>query len=216
MIDCMQVNLMIAIGELMLKPSELIGLTAMPLWQDISLKLYKDFAEEYLVNTLFRYYLKDGQVLEVHFTEEGIYHMLGIQHINGKISGEAFFDKIDEGLDFNSFVQTKGMKKRFNDFKHRIRSFACIFEIMRNNKLFYVKNHILNGATINVEYIKHGIINEKGINVGIRKMNGLLTAFTVLVDRAINPIATIDGLQPVEVVRLEIIRNHRIVEEINY
>ena len=67
-----------------------------------------------------------------------------------------------------------------------------------------------------MEYIKHGIINEKGINVGIRKMNGLLTAFTVLVDRAINPIATIDGLQPVEVVRLEIIRNHRIVEEIKY
>lgn len=77
----------------MLTPSELTRLAAMPLWQDISLKLYKDFAEEYLVNTLFRYYLKDGQVLEVHFTEEGIYHMLGIQHINGKISGEAFLKK---------------------------------------------------------------------------------------------------------------------------
>ena len=31
-----------------------------------------------------------------------------------------FFEKIDNGLDFDSFVQTKGMKKRFNDFKHRI------------------------------------------------------------------------------------------------
>jgi len=200
----------------MLIVSELINLTDMPQWQDISLKLYKEFSEEYLVNTMFRYYLKNGQVLEVHFSEEGIYHMLGIQHINGKISGEAFFDKIDEGLDFNSFVQTKGMKKRFNDFKHRIRSFACIYEIMRNNKLFYVKNHILNGTTINVEYIKHGIINEKGINIGIRKMNGLLTAFTVLVDRAINPTATIEGLKPVEVIRLEIIRNHKLAEKIEY
>ena len=30
----------------MLTPSELIDLAAMPLWQEISLKLYKDFAEE--------------------------------------------------------------------------------------------------------------------------------------------------------------------------
>ena len=60
------------------------------------------------------------------------------------------------------------------------------------------------------------LLMKKGINVGIRKMNGLLTAFTVLVDRAINPIATIDGIQPVEVVRLEIIRNHKMVEEIKY
>lgn len=56
----------------MLTPSELIDFAAMSLWQDISLKLYKDFAEEYLINTMFRYNLKNGQVLEVHFTEEGI------------------------------------------------------------------------------------------------------------------------------------------------
>ena len=196
----------------MLTPNDLVNLNSMPSWNDISLKLYKEFSEELLLNTLFRYYLKDGQILEVHFTEEGIYHMLGIQHINGKIPAKEFFKKIDEGLEFDSFVQTKGMKKRFNDFKHRIRSFGCIYDIMRNNKLFYVKNHIINGTAINVEYVKHGIINEKGVNIGIRQIDGLYTAFTVLIDRAVNATATIDGLQAKEVSRLEIIRDHQIVE----
>lgn len=200
----------------MLTPNDLMNLNSMPSWNDISLKLYKEFSEELLLNTLFRYYLKDGQILEVHFTEEGIYHMLGIQHINGKIPAKEFFKKIDEGLEFDSFVQTKGMKKRFNDFKHRIRSFGCIYDIMRNNKLFYVKNHIINGTAINVEYVKHGIINEKGANIGIRRIDGLYTAFTVLIDRAVNATATIDGLQAKEVSRLEIIRDHQIVETIVY
>lgn len=142
--------------------------------------------------------------------------MLGIQHINGKIPAKEFLKKIDEGLEFDSFVQTKGMKKRFNDFKHRIRSFGCIYDIMRNNKLFYVKNHIINGTAINVEYVKHGIINEKGVNIGIRRIDGLYTAFTVLIDRAVNATATIDGLQAKEVSRLEIIRDHQIVETIVY
>lgn len=200
----------------MLTPNDLVNLNSMPSWNDISLKLYKEFSEELLLNTLFRYYLKDGQILEVHFTEEGIYHMLGIQHINGKIPAKEFFKKIDEGLEFDSFVQTKGMKKRFNDFKHRIRSFGCIYDIMRNNKLFYVKNHIINGTAINVEYVKHGIISEKGVNIGIRRIDGLYTAFTVLIDRAVNATATIDGLQAKEVSRLEIIRDHQIVETIVY
>lgn len=65
----------------MLQVDELLELSEMPSWSEISLKLYRDFANKYLIPTCFRYYLANGKVLEIHFTEWGIYHMLGIQHI---------------------------------------------------------------------------------------------------------------------------------------
>jgi len=64
----------------MLQVDELLELSEMPPWSEISLKLYRDFANKYLIPTCFRYYLANGKVLEIHFTEWGIYHMLGIQH----------------------------------------------------------------------------------------------------------------------------------------
>ena len=64
----------------MLQVDELLELSEMPSWSEISLKLYRDFANKYLIPTCFWYYLANGKVLEIHFTEWGIYHMLGIQH----------------------------------------------------------------------------------------------------------------------------------------
>ena len=64
----------------MLQVDELLELSEMPSWSEISLKLYRDFANKYLIPTCFRYYLANRKVLEIHFTEWGIYHMLGIQH----------------------------------------------------------------------------------------------------------------------------------------
>ena len=66
----------------MLQVDELLELSEMPSWSEIRLKLYRDFANKYLIPTCFRYYLANEKVLEIHFTEWGIYHMLGIQHIS--------------------------------------------------------------------------------------------------------------------------------------
>ena len=62
----------------MLQIDELLEMSEMPSWSEISLKLYKDFAYKYLIPACFRYYLVNGRVIDVHFTEWGINHMLGI------------------------------------------------------------------------------------------------------------------------------------------
>ena len=68
----------------MLTKEDLLVCQAPPNIKDVSLALYKAFAKEYLIGRIFRYTFTDGSVLNVQFTEWGIYHMLAIQHINGK------------------------------------------------------------------------------------------------------------------------------------
>ena len=82
----------------MLTKEDLLVCTTPPNIKDISLKLYKEFSEEYLIGKVFHYSFLDGTELDVEFTEWCIYHMLGIQHINGKIGSDTFFEKIANGL----------------------------------------------------------------------------------------------------------------------
>lgn len=146
----------------MLKSLDLLNQASMPQWSEISLSLYKEFSEIYLIPTTFRYYLENGTSLDVRFTEEGIYHLLGIQHINGKISKMNFFEEIHAGLDFNYFMIDKKMKKRFNDFKHRIRLFSCIYQVMCDQQLFYVPDHHIADTSVLVDYVKYSLIDQKG------------------------------------------------------
>ena len=83
----------------MLHSNDLLTIETMPSWSDISLALYKEFSEQYLIPTIFRYYLENGEIIDVRFEEWAIYHILGIQHINGKISKTKFFEEIENGLD---------------------------------------------------------------------------------------------------------------------
>ena len=200
----------------MLQSTDLLELTTMPLWSDISLGLYKEFSQKYLIPTIFRYHLENGKTLDVHFAAWSIYHILGIQHIDGKISKTEFFNEIDNGLDFDHFMNDKRLKKRFNDFKHRIRMFACIYQIMKSEKLFYVQKHQLDNSSVVADYIKYALIDQKGANVGIRLLDGKYMAYTLLVDRSINPTATIDSLVPVKIKKLEIIRNGSVDETVEH
>lgn len=200
----------------MLEAKDLLNLSKMPEWSEISLSLYKNFSEKFLVPTVFRYYLENGNILDVRFTEWGIYHMLAIQHIDGKISNENFFEQIDNGLEFDYFMNNSKIRKRFYDFKHRIRLFACTYQIMKNQNLFYVKDGKLTGRSIQIDYIKYSMINEKGANIGIRHINGEYVAFSILVDRSINPTQTISGLIQINIQKLEIIRNGVIIETIEH
>ena len=64
-----------------LHSNDLLTIETMPSWSDISLALYKEFSEQYLIPTIFRYYLENGEIIDVRFEEGAIYHILGIQHI---------------------------------------------------------------------------------------------------------------------------------------
>ena len=65
----------------MLHSNDLLTIETMPSWSDISLALYKEFSDHYLIPTIFRYYLENGEIIDVRFEEWAIYHILGIQHI---------------------------------------------------------------------------------------------------------------------------------------
>ena len=65
--------------------------------KEVSLELYKEFAEEYLLDKIFHYTFLDGTELDIEFTQWGIYHMLGIQHINGKIGSDTFLTEYQRG-----------------------------------------------------------------------------------------------------------------------
>lgn len=198
----------------MLHSSDLLTIETMPSWSDISLALYKEFSEKYLITTVFRYYLENGNTLDVRFTEWSIYHILGIQHINGKISKTQFFEEIEDGLNFDSFMQSKKLKKRLNDFKHRIRMFGCVYQIMKDEKLFYVEEKQLKDSSVKADYIKYALIDNKGANIGVRYFDDQYVAYTMLIDRSINPTATVSGLVPIKIEKLEIIRDGQVVETI--
>lgn len=200
----------------MLQVEDLLKITDMPAWSEISLNLYVAFSRKYLLPTIFRYHLSNGKVIDVIFTEWGIYHMLGIQHIDGKIANTEFFGAVDKGLEFNSFTVNKGMRKRFYDMKHRIRSFACVYQIMKNDCIFYVQDNKLQGSNIIAAYIKFGMTDGKGVNIGIRNQEGKYIPYTILIDRASHATATIDKLKHIDINKLEIYRGGKLIEEIKY
>ena len=200
----------------MLEAKNLLSLTSMPHWHEISLKLYKEFSEKYLIPTIFRYYLENGKIINVKFTEWSIYHMLAIQHIDGKISNEDFFNKISNGLDFDYFSKNPKLRKRFYDFKHRIKLFACTYQIMKNQNIFYSKKGMINATLIQTDYVKYALINGKGTSIGIKYINGDYVAFSILVDRSKNPTKSIDGLEKINILKLEIVRGNVIIEKIEY
>ena len=51
-------------------------------------------------------------------------------------------------------MENKKLKKRLNDFKHRIRMFGCIYQIMKDEELFYIKDKQLKDSSVKADYIK--------------------------------------------------------------
>lgn len=64
------------------------------------------------------------------------------------------------------------------------------------------------------DYIKYALIDNKGANVGIRYFENQYIAYTMLIDRSSNPTATVEGLVPIKIEKLEIIRNGEIVDTV--
>ncbi len=59
-------------------------------------------------------------------------------------------------------MENKKLKKRLNDFKHRIRMFGCIYQIMKDEELFYIKDKQLKDSSVKADYIKYALIDNKG------------------------------------------------------
>lgn len=169
----------------MLTKEELLELDMPPLIKNVSLKLYKEFSNDYLLARKFIYYFSDGSKINVEFTEWGIYHMLSIQHINNRIRSSEFFQEIDEGLTFDDFKTDNAIKARFKDQKKRISMFACIYNTLRKGQAFYIPSgKVKNTNNVKVDYILYRTLeNNNGMNVGIRQELDKFIPLTVLISK---------------------------------
>lgn len=111
----------------MLTKEELLTCCEAPNINDVSLELYREFSETYLIPRKFHYDFLDGSSMELIFTEWGIYHMLSIQHIDNRISKMNFFAEIKNGLSFRTFQADSRKKKRFKGEKSELQCLpVCI------------------------------------------------------------------------------------------
>lgn len=200
----------------MLTKEQLYVQNTMPEWSDISLGLYKQFTIDCLFPKTFRYYLDNEQIIDVQFKEWAMKHLWAIHHINSRIDKDKLFEEIDKGLSISHFRATPAMRKRLNDNKDRIRMFACIYHVLKNGAVFYVEDGKLSGTDIRIDYIKSKSISGKGVHLGMRFEENVYVPLTLLIDRAINPTKTIEGLTEIKVQKLEIIEKEKVIETIEY
>lgn len=200
----------------MLTKEQLYIQDTMPEWADISLGLYKEFSVECLFPKTFRYFLENDLIINVEFKEWAMKHLWAIHHIDSRIDKNRLFEEIENGLDIGEFRKTSAMRKRLNDNKDRIRMFACVYQIMRTGVVFYVEGGKLPGSDVRVDYIKSKLICGKGVHLGMRFEDSVYVPLTLLIDRAISPNKTVEGLMKLKVKKLEIIEDGKIIESVEY
>ena len=211
----------------MLTKEDLLSLDSTPLIKDVSLELYKDFSLTYLLPRKFLYHFSDGTSMNVEFEEWGIYHMLGIQHIDYRIKNDEFFDSINNGLNFANFKVNDAIKDRFKKQKKRLAMFACTYNTLRKGQAFYIPSgKVKNTNNVEVDYILYRTLynnsgnyngNSNGMNVGIRLENGKYVPLTILISKqsALMNYVDIENFKLVE--RLEVIDDTgKIIESISY
>ena len=175
----------------------------------------------------FMYYFSDGTSMNVEFKEWGIYHMMGIQHIDYRIKNNEFFQKIDEGLTFADFKANDSIKSRFKNQKKRLAMFACTYNTLRKGQAFYVPSgKVKNTNNVAVDYILYRTLynnsgnnngNSNGMNVGIRLEDGKYVPLTILISKqsALLDYVDIKNFKLVE--RLDILDSSgNILETISY
>ncbi len=177
----------------MLTKEALLELGSAPLLKDVSLELYREFSLTYLLPRKFLYHFSDGTTINVEFEEWGIYHMLGIQHVNNRIRNKAFFKKIEDGLSFADFKIDDAIKNRFKKQKKRIAMFACTYNTLRKGRVFYIPSgKVKNTKDVEVDYIMYRTLhnnsgnnngNMNGMNVGIRLENDKYVPLTILISK---------------------------------
>lgn len=207
----------------MLTKEDLLNLDSTPLLKDISLELYRDFSLTYLMPRKFIYYFSDGTSMNVKFEEWGIYHMLGIQHIDYRIKNDEFFQKIDQGLSFADFKVDNAIKDRFKHQKKRLSMFACTYNTLRKGKTFYVPSRkVKNTNNVEVDYIlyrplQNNSCNNNGMNIGVRLENGKYVPLTILISKPSSLMDYVDINNFKLVEKLEIFdSSENIIETISY
>lgn len=190
----------------MLTKDELFTQKEKPNIKDVSLKLYKEFSEEVLLKQKFIYHFIDGTNIQIEFREWGIYHMLSIQHINGKIDKNRFFQAIEDGLDLSSFREDNAIRSRFKEQKERITMFSCLYNTLKEANTFYIPSgKVKNTKNVKSDYIIFSEIGTKGMNVGLLRAGKVFVPITILISKPSKKKTYLEDAIFKEVKNLEII-----------
>lgn len=187
--------------------------------QDISLELYREFSESFLMKRRFHYYFTDGTDIVVEFKEFCVRHMLGVHHINPKIKKNELFQRIRDGLTLNDFEVDARMRKAYKNCKPRIRMFACVYNMLRCGRIFHCVNQFIPNTTdVKMDYILYREVGNKGFHLGIREELGAYLPLTILVGKEIYKDKYVDYSCEKIVSRLIIseIDSNKILEDIVY
>ena len=204
----------------MLTEELLVSQHTKPGLSNISLSLYKNFYVDILMKRAFKYTFEDDSRIDVYFWQYGLYHLLGIQHIDYKnVTKENFFDKINDGLSFDSFKSDKKTKHRFRDMSDRIELFSCVYHTLKFARVFRVPSSSVKGtANVKVDYLLYQEIENRGLNLGLKIINGTMAPITILIDRENHKGRHIDWNYEKIVKQLEIIdtKSNIIIETLIY
>ncbi|MBR1610198.1 MAG: hypothetical protein IJ672_01720, partial [Methanobrevibacter sp.] len=138
----------------------------------------------HLMHLHFEYSFEDGDIIPVEFQMDRFRHILGIHHIDRTTSDENIFQKIDEGLSFGSWRANPRQRRKFNDMKDRIALFSCVYSTMRFGRIFFCPGQrVKNSPRVKLDYIIFRIIDNHGMNLGIRERRGIATPLTILPSR---------------------------------
>ena len=168
-------------GEYMLTKEDLLSQSVLPNISDISLLIYTEFSEQFLMNRKLHYFFTE-------FREWGIYHMLSIQHINSRIKNHAFFEAVHNGLELSSFEENKAIKQRYKKQKQRITAFSCLYYSLIHGDAFFIPSgHVKNTAKVEADYLIFHMSNTKGLNYGLRKVGDAYVPITILISKSSDP-----------------------------
>ena len=210
----------------MLTKEDLLSCTVAPNINEVSLELYRDFSETYLIPRKFHYEFLDGTAIDLVFTEWGIYHMLSIHHIDRRVRKANFFAQISKGLSFDTFKSEAGKNRRFKREKKRITMFACVYNTLLTGTMFYLpSSHVRNTAEVEMDYIAFRKLRNvsptgityNGINVGIRQCGDVYVPLTILISTNSNVVEYIKDEELKIVKRMYISdEDGHIIEERSY
>ena len=162
----------------MLTANDLLGVNNITNFDDISLKLYKEFMDNFLCNRIFIYTTEDDNKIKLVFQETNLLHIFGAQHILGEnYKAKKFNEKIlNDKMTFKELERINSIV--FNDFTDRFLNYTNLYHVLTNCEVIYFDKDTYDKnrksteqSLMNFTYILYKDINNKKIHAGLDTYN---------------------------------------------
>lgn len=145
-------------------------------FDNVSLKLYKDFFEDVLCKRVFVYSTDDKSKINLYFKPNNFMHIIGCQHLVN-LTANKFNDAIEDGSMSFEHLQ-KSNSNKFNDYTDRFLNFSNIYHVLTNCDVIYFNKEIYNPkSNMQYKYILFEDVFNKKLHLGVDTFNKGRTYF---------------------------------------